>query len=170
MTATLNEGKSYPVYVSMGVEMVTAAKVEPIVTVGDVLEDDARAVIADGLSAYNDEKAGYRDYRPLAVTVSDPETGEIVGGLYGRTSFGLLFVERFFLPEKFRRNRIGSRLMAVAEEEARRRGCTRAALFTLTFQAPGFYLKQGYEIATQIDCEPPGVTRMLMTKNLNLSR
>jgi hypothetical protein len=39
-------------------------------------------------------------------------------------------------------------------------------LFTLTFQAPGFYLKQGYEIAAKIDCDPPGATRMLMTKTL----
>jgi hypothetical protein len=39
-------------------------------------------------------------------------------------------------------------------------------LFTLTFQAPEFYLKQGYEIAAKIDCDPPGATRMLMTKTL----
>jgi hypothetical protein len=56
--------------------------------------------------------------------------------------------------EKFRRDRLGSRVIALAEEEAKRRGRTRAALFTLTFQAPGFYLKQRYEIAMQIDCHP----------------
>ncbi len=80
-----------------------------------------------------------------------------------RTSFGLLFVERFFLPENYRGNGLGSRVIALAEAEAKRRGCTRAALF---FQAPGFYLKQGYDIAARIDCTPPGATRMLMTKNL----
>jgi hypothetical protein len=51
-------------------------------------------------------------------------------------------------------------------KKARRRGCTRAALFTLTFQAPGFYLKHGYDIAARLDCNPPGATRMLMTKRL----
>jgi hypothetical protein len=39
-------------------------------------------------------------------------------------------------------------------------------LFTLSFQAPGFYLKQGYEIAAQLECSPPGASRMLMTKKL----
>jgi hypothetical protein len=39
-------------------------------------------------------------------------------------------------------------------------------LFTLTFQAPGFYLKQGYEIAARLECSPPGATCMLMTKQL----
>ena len=95
-----------------------------------------------------------------------PATGELIGGLTGRTSFGLLFVERFFLPEKWRRNGLGSRVLASAEAEAKRRGCTRAALFTLTFQAPGFYQKQGDEIAARLDCDPPGATRVLMAKRL----
>jgi GNAT superfamily N-acetyltransferase len=146
--------------------MATTAAAEPALAVTDALDDGARAVIADGLAGYNDKKAGYRDYRPLAVVASDPDTGEAIGGLFGRTSFGLLFVEQFFMPENFRGNGLGSRVIALAEEEARRRGCTRAALFTLTFQAPGFYLKQGYEIAARLDCAPPGATRMLMTKRL----
>ena len=62
----------------------------------------------------------YRDYRPLAILVSHPDTGEVIGGLVGRTSFGLLFVERFSLPEKFRIG-LGSRVVALAEEEPQRR-------------------------------------------------
>jgi GNAT superfamily N-acetyltransferase len=146
--------------------MATPTNIEFAVQVTDAPDDQARAAIADGLAGYNDEKSGYRDYRPLAVLVSDPATGEVIGGLVGRTSFGLLFVERFFVPEQFRRNQLGSRVIAAAEEEAKRRGCTRAALFTLTFQAPGFYLKQGYIVAARLECSPPGATRMLMTKAL----
>ncbi|HZU90700.1 MAG TPA: GNAT family N-acetyltransferase [Stellaceae bacterium] len=147
--------------------MASAADSEPTVTVTDRPDERARTVIADGLSAYNYEKARYRDYRPLAVVVSEAETGETVGGLYGRTSLGLLFVERFFLPETWRGKGLGTRVLALAEEEARRRGCTRAALMTLTFQAPGFYLKQGYSVAARLDCDPPGATRFLMTKKLD---
>jgi len=147
-------------------KMLTTAETEPRLTVTDAPDEPARAVIADGLAGYNYDKVAYRDFRPLAVLASDPNTGEVIGGLSGRTSFGLLFVERFFLPDNLRGNGLGSRLIALAEEEARRRGCTRAALFTLTFQAPGFYLKQGYEVAAQLECAPPGATRMLMTKKL----
>lgn len=146
--------------------MASAAGSEPAVIVTDAPEESARAVIAEGLAAYNEAKAGYRDYRPLAVLVSDPHGGGTAGGLFGRTSHGLLFVERFFLPETMRREGLGARLLALAEEEARRRGCTRAALMTLTFQAPGFYLKQGYDIAARLECDPPGATRLLMTKKL----
>ncbi len=133
----------------------------------DAPDNDGRAVIAGGLRAYNEAQAGYWDGRPLDILVRDPETKKAVGGLLGRTSLGLLRVDLFFLPEALRRDRLGSRILAMAEEEARRRGCTRAVLSTLHFQAPGFYLKQGWEVAARIECEPPGHTRFHMTKRLS---
>jgi GNAT superfamily N-acetyltransferase len=143
-----------------------ANRAETTITLTDAPNDDERAVIMDGLRAYNEAQAGYQDSRPLALLVRDPETKKVVGGLLGRTSLGLLRVELFFLPEVLRRNRLGSRILAMAEEEARRRGCTRAVLSTVHFQAPGFYLKQRWEVAARIDCEPPGHTRFHMTKKL----
>ena len=135
-----------------------------------VLTDDPDAantkVIADNLRAYNTSQAGYDDYKPLAVFVTDPATGTVVGGLYGGSYLGQLRVDRFFLPEGLRRGRLGSRLLSMAEEEGRRRGCTRIALNTLEIQARGFYEKQGYETAATLDCDPPGVTRYLMSKRL----
>lgn len=78
----------------------------------------------------------------------------------------MLFIDRFFLPEKYRGNRLGARLLAMAEEEGKRRGCAVIALFTLHFQAPGFYQKQGYEVAATLETPPPGATRFLMRKQL----
>ncbi len=93
-----------------------------VVTDAPSAEDEA--VVRDGLGAYNFEKAGYRDHRPLAILVRDPENGEVVGGLLGRTSFGLLYVDRFFLPENLRKQGLGTRIIKAAEEEGLRRGCT----------------------------------------------
>jgi GNAT superfamily N-acetyltransferase len=135
-----------------------------VVTDAPATEDEA--VVRDGLGAYNFEKAGYRDHRPLAILVSDPETGEVVGGLLGRTSFGLLYVDRFFLPEPLRKQGLGGRILKAAEEEGARRGCSHAILTTLSFQAPGFYKRQGWQVLGQIECDPPGHTRFLMTKIL----
>jgi hypothetical protein len=53
----------------------------------------------------------------------------------------------------------------MAEEEGSRRGCSRIPLTTLSIEAPGFYLKQGYGVAATIDCEPPGLTRYYTVKN-----
>jgi GNAT superfamily N-acetyltransferase len=140
---------------------------EITVMLTDAPGSDESAVVTDGLRAYNEAQAGSSDSRELAVLVRDPETKKVVGGLLGRTSLGLLRVERVFLPESLRRDRLGSRILAMAEEEGRRRGCTRAVLSTVHFQAPGFYLKQGWEVAARIECEPPGHTRFYMTKKLS---
>ena len=139
---------------------------EPTITLTDAPDPADTAIIQEGLSAYNTAQAGYDDYRPLAEFVADPRTGKVVGGLYGASSRGQLRIDRFFLPEDLRRGRLGSRLLAMAEEEGRRRGCTRVTLNTMEIQAPGFYRKRGYEAAAVLDCEPPGVTRYLMTKRL----
>jgi GNAT superfamily N-acetyltransferase len=144
-----------------------ADKAETTIALIDASDDDQSAVITDGLRAYNEAQAGYQDSRPLAILVSDAETKKVVGGLLGRTSLGLLRVDTFFLPENLRRGRLGSRILAMAEEEGRRRGCSRGVLSTLHFQAPGFYLKQGWEVAARIECEPPGHTRFYMTKKLS---
>ena len=143
-----------------------ANQAETSITLTDAPDDREGAMITEGLRAYNEAQAGVSDSRALAILVRDPETQNVVGGLLGRTSLGLLRVERFFLPENLRRGGLGSRLLAMAEEEARRRCCTRAVLSTIHFQAPGFYLKQGWEVAARIDCEPLGHTRFYMTKKL----
>jgi GNAT superfamily N-acetyltransferase len=145
---------------------MSAPEIGPRLVLTDAATPEDEAVIGDGLGAYNLEKAGYRDYRPLAVLVADPATREIVGGLYGSTSMGLLRIDRFFLPEKLRKQGLGSRVLAAAEEEGVRRGCSRAVLSTLSFQAPGFYKRQGWQVLGRIDCDPPGHTRLMMTKKL----
>jgi GNAT superfamily N-acetyltransferase len=139
---------------------------DPTLVVTDAPDAADIAVINDGLRDYNTSKAGYDDYKPLAVFVTDPATGKVEGGLHGGSYMGQLRIDRFFLPEGLRRDRIGSRVLAMAEEEGRRRGCTRVALNTLEIQAPGFYRKQGYEMAAKLACDPPGITRYLMTKKL----
>ncbi len=141
-------------------------KLEPKIVLTDAPDPADTAVIADGLRAFNTSQAGYDDYRPLAVFVTDPVSGKVLGGLYGGSYLGQLRVDRFFLPEGLRRDRFGSRLLTMAEEEGRRRGCFRVTLNTMEIQAPGFYRKRGYEAAAILDCDPPGITRYLMTKRL----
>jgi GNAT superfamily N-acetyltransferase len=141
-------------------------KLEPRIVLTDAPDPAETAIIQEGLRAYNIEQAGRDDSRPLAVFVTDPVSGKIVGGLYGGSYLGQLRVDPFFLPQSMRRDRLGSRLLAMAEEEGRRRGCSRITLNTLEIQARSFYEKQGYETAATLDCDPPGVTRYLMTKRL----
>jgi GNAT superfamily N-acetyltransferase len=140
--------------------------VTPLVTLTDAPSAEAQAAIEHGLGRYNAEQAGYSDARSLAVLVSDPATHAVVGGLLGRTSLGLLFVDLFFLPADLRGHRLGSDVIEQAEEEAKRRGCRASVLYTISFQAPGFYERHGYRVFGTIPCDPPGTSRVFMVKDL----
>ncbi len=141
-------------------------KREPLITVTDTPDPRVEKLIGDGLRRYNAEKSGIDDSRALAVVVSDPDTHEILGGISGRTSRGLLFVDLVYLPDTLRGEGLGRRLLALAEEEGRRRGCRAAVLYTSSFQAPGFYLRRGWRVFGEIPCDPPGSSRIFMTKAL----
>ena len=67
-------------------------KANPDITVTDELDAADAAVISDGLRAYYLSQTGYYDFRPLAVFVRDPQTGKVIGGLHGRSEFGLVYV------------------------------------------------------------------------------
>jgi GNAT superfamily N-acetyltransferase len=136
------------------------------ITVTDTPGPEARAVIMGGLNGYNREKAGYWDSRTLAVLVSDPESREVIGGVLGHTSLGLAFIDLVFLPETARGHDVGRRMMQEAEDEARRRDCRSVVLYTISFQAPGFYERHGYRVLGTIPCNPPGTSRIFLTKAL----
>ena len=140
---------------------------DPLVTLTDNPEPALRERVAAGLGAYNEAAAGVSDSRPLAIAVRDPASGEYVGGLTGRTSLGLLFIDLFFLPEPLRGAGWGSRILAMAEAEAIRRGCNAAVLYTISFQAPDFYVKQGYSVFGEIASGPPGTRRVFLTKRFD---
>lgn len=124
-----------------------------------------KSILEAGLADHNEEMARRRDWRPPAVAVQDPDTGELAGGLLGRTSMGLFFLDLFFLPKKLRRSGIGSQALRMAEVEAIARGCRAATLVTVNFQAPEFYARHGWEEFGRI-ASAPGVERIFMRKRL----
>ena len=139
---------------------------EPIIDVTDSPEPEALTAIARGLRAYNEQQSGKNDRRSLSVIIRDPRTQEPLGGITGRTNLGLMFIDVFYLPETCRGQGLGSKLLAAAENEARRRSCMAGVLYTISFQAPGFYERHGWRTFAEIPCDPPGTRRIFMTKEL----
>ena len=90
----------------------------------------------------------------------------MVGGLYGKISYGWMFIELLSVPESMRTQGMGSRLMLAAEELAREKGCAGIWLDTFSFQAPGFYRKLGFSEFGHIAEYPPGHTRHFFQKHL----
>ena len=136
-----------------------------MITLTDDPDPRLEDMLGDGLAEYNAEQTRLRDGRPLAVQAFDPDSGELAGGILGRTSMGLFFLDLFYLPEHLRHSGVGSRALRMAEEEAIRRGCRAAALITMNIQAPEFYARHGWEEFGRV-ASMPGVERVFMRKTL----
>lgn len=110
--------------------------------------------IHNGLRRYN---ANYADdaYKPLYIFLRDEE-GRLVGGLLGDTYWGWCAINIVWIDERFRQQGLGERLLAAAEDEARRRGCAHVQLDTLSFQARPFYEKLGYHVYGTLEDFPSG--------------
>lgn len=121
--------------------------------------------LRDRLYDYNVEQTGRDDGQYLSIFLRDEED-RIVAGLYGWTWAGWLRITEFWVsPEERRRGR-GRQMLLMAEKEARARGCSRAAVDTYSFQAPGFYQKFGYRISDVIEGLPEGHRQFVLVKVL----
>ena len=121
--------------------------------------------VDDGLTAFNIRYAPDDAYKPLAVFVREADN-QVVGGLVGNTYWGWLYIANLWLGDNLRGEGIGTRLMTMAEDEARGRGCRHAHVDTLDFQALPFYQKLGYTVWGQLDDLPPGHVRYFLKKDL----
>jgi ribosomal protein S18 acetylase RimI-like enzyme len=145
-------------------------KASPDITIAITLTDAPQAghyeAMTGGLLRYNELHAGTRNYKALAILVSDVKTGQIFGGLWANTSFDYLHIDALYLPEMLRGQKLGGELVLQAEEEAVRRGCHAAWLDTFSFQARAFYEKLGYSVFGTLEDYPPGHQRYFMTRSL----
>jgi GNAT superfamily N-acetyltransferase len=124
-----------------------------------------REAVLKPLIAHNIAAAGDGGHVPFAITVRD-SGGDIVGGLFGSIWHGFLFIEQLAMGEASGEG-IGRQVMALAEAEARKRGCRGMWLDTFTFQAPWFYPKLGFTEFGRITDYPPGHDRIFLMKRLD---
>ena len=135
------------------------------------VDSEAREFIRLQLRAFNDLHSEYHrairsvEPTPLDILIRDA-AGEIVGGLIASTYWGWLEVNVLWIAEGLRRLGHGRTLLRMAEAEARTRGCAHVMLTTYSFQARGFYDKEGYRVVGEMAGYPPGAVYYWMRKNL----
>jgi GNAT superfamily N-acetyltransferase len=92
------------------------------------------------------------------------DANQVRGDIRGHIALCWLQVDHFWVDEALRGQGYGSRLLDLAEETARMHGAIGAQLTTSTFQAAGFYEKQGYAEIGRLKDRPPGHDRIWMAK------
>jgi GNAT superfamily N-acetyltransferase len=133
------------------------------ITVTDAPAAADFAVIFRGLDDCTAAVVGPAALYPLAVLLRD-DAGAVVGGLWGRTGYSWLTIEMLFVPEPLRRRGFGTRLVEMAEDAARARGCIGAQVSSFDFQAPAFYRRLGFEVFGVQQDLPPGHCTYYLSK------
>jgi hypothetical protein len=79
----------------------------PEITLTDKSDAASIQMLVSKLVQFNEQHGGPRNAQLLVLLVSDPQTQEILGGLYGATVYDRLKIELIYLPESLRGNGLG---------------------------------------------------------------
>ena len=121
--------------------------------------------IRESLYAFNREIVGDDCHTPINIIEYDAD-GRVIGGILGGTYWGWLYIDVLWVEETQRNRGIGSRLLREAEKEAISRGCHHVHLDTMSWQAPSFYKKHGYELIATLPDIPSGNQKFMLIKAL----
>ena len=149
--------------------MSSARKRKPAVADRVVVERSNAAAVSralwKGLIRFNREQTGALSYTRTVLSARDGK-GRLLGGLILQSYWKESYIELLWLSARARRTGIGSKLIKEAERRARRRGSQLIHLNTYSFQAPGFYAKQGYQRFGRMSGSPRGESRHFYVKHL----
>ena len=94
------------------------------------------------------------------------ENEEIIGAITGRAYYNEVHIGDLIIDEKYRRLKVGSKLVKVVEEAYAGKGYNKITLTTFGFQAPEFYKKLGYELEFVREDKDPKLCKYFYIKLL----
>jgi ribosomal protein S18 acetylase RimI-like enzyme len=123
-------------------------------------------IVHAGLGRYVDECIGdKRDGISIKLAVKD-RTDHVAGGLLAFTTMRNLVIEHIWVDERYRGVGLGRKLVMGAERRAKENGCIAVQTYALSFQAPAFFQKLGYEVFGVSDGYPNPVQEYYLIKRL----
>ena len=122
-------------------------------------------VLQSFLMQANEALVGPSGRRALAIFVRDTD-GTMRAGLSGFTGWGWLFIQWLWVAQESRGDGLGRRLITMAEDEARVRGCRGAHIDTFNPAALELYQTMGYRPFGALEDFPVGWTRTWLSKPL----
>nr|WP_306175372.1 MULTISPECIES: GNAT family N-acetyltransferase [unclassified Stenotrophomonas] len=116
--------------------------------------------------AFNQAASGDAlDDQPVNRVIHDA-AGQVVAGIAADVCGGWLMVHALWVDQTQRGRGLGQALLADAEQQARALGAHAVTLDTFSWQAEGFYLKQGYAVFGRLQDFPRGHERLYLRKPL----
>jgi GNAT superfamily N-acetyltransferase len=123
------------------------------------------ALLEDRVAQAAIDAAGLGDDQEFGIFVRDDD-GRVVAGVSALVWGGCCEIQAVWVDEALRGRGLARALMAGAEDEARRRGCTLAHGRAYDLLVPGLYERLGYGTAGVIEGCPAGTTARWYRKDL----
>lgn len=130
-------------------------------------EEMEETVCKNGLWKYNVDATKGLLLEPkiddIHIVVRDA-SGIVVGGIRCDVFSKCLYVDVLWVADSHRGQGWGYQLLGEAEKIAREAGCLFAHTCTFSYQSPGFYKRQGYEVFGVLDDYPDGIVQYFLKK------
>ena len=123
--------------------------------------------VNNALEKFNNMHVGPDNHLLLNIVEYD-ENQNVIAGILGGTYWGWLHIDILWVDENFRSKKIGSQLLIAAEKKKKKRGCHSVHVDTMSWQAPEFYKKHGYELISELDNIPNGYKKFHFIKRLDV--
>ena len=134
----------------------------------EVIENPEAELIAfldEKIAEFNWAHWEVSERKAIAVKLTD-ENGQVIAGAAGRTFGDWLMINTLWVSDTLRGQQVGSKILQQIEQAAQGRGCNKALLDTLDFQAKPFYEKHGYQVQWTQQGYPKIGCRYYMMKQL----
>jgi GNAT superfamily N-acetyltransferase len=106
-----------------------------------------------------------RHERQFCATLRSSD-GAVQGGIIARAFWGWLYIVAIAIEPAWRKQGYGRQLLAAAEAWGIEAACHDAWLMTMSFQARGFYEREGYSVFAGLADFPADQSRLFMRKSL----
>lgn len=136
-------------------------------SIDDNPTDEEMKIVNAGLGNY--VKAHTARYKPgikILLIVKDKKDN-LIGGLLAFTAIRNMVVEHLWLEEHYRGRGLGRKLLFEAERIAKENNCIASQTWCLSFQAPEFFTKLGYDVFGVSDGYPDPIQEYYFIKKYN---
>ena len=104
------------------------------------------------------------NFEEFCFTAEDD--GRIAGVITGRAYYNEVHIGDLIVGKEYRRDGVGSKLVAAVEDAYKGKGFEKIALTTFGFQAPEFYKKLGYEFEFVREDKDPKLNKYFYLKKI----
>ena len=124
---------------------------------------DIDRFLADRIYEFNARATSRDDGERFGAVMRDA-AGAIAAGVSGYTWAGCCYIAHLWVREPLRGQGMGKAMLQAVEVHARAKACEIVLLASHSFQAPGFYEKQGYGCQAVIADHPVGHSSSVFAK------